>query len=444
VSSSKNVRESSPVAKNIRGRSPVTSRTMESSGGRDGSGRAKETPPGPPGASPSASPTLSAMLNRQRQKIEEDERSRNSNGSQRRPDPSSSPNLDNRNKSVEEYHTPPQSSIKSPEAAIQQPRRPEKTISSSARARYERALHPRGEFGGRPRGSRDGGDEEGSVSSSTAGDTEEVSKVTSHSPSMVLKRLQQRRERGRGALEDPSVDSRSSTTVDLRTTSSASMQSYRSMSHGQLGGGPGRSASPVAGGGPGRSASPVRSSSPVAEARRKFEGDRRSSRPTPAERDMHALPSDEEDELVTRAERSLFSQNARTLAESRKAANDSFGRNTSSPIPPLHRRQSSEENRALDTLAAKTSMGGDAALHAGPSSSAAARYMDSIKARRAVKQPVSYAEPSLNSKLRRGDVYFPKTTPESSHEPSGGRHEDRSTSKEADEMLKDLAGPVRS
>mmetsp|Transcript_8802 Transcript_8802/g.13134 ORF Transcript_8802/g.13134 Transcript_8802/m.13134 type:complete len:577 (-) Transcript_8802:103-1833(-) len=33
--------------------------------------------------------------------------------------------------------------------------------------------------------------------------------------------------------------------------------------------------------------------------------------------------------------------------------------------------------------------------------------------RRAVKQPISYAEPSLNSKLRRGDVFFPKNDVES-------------------------------
>jgi hypothetical protein len=200
------------------------------------------------------------------------------------------------------------------------------------------------------------------------------------------------------------------------------MHSYRSKSYNQVGDGT------------------VRSSSPVAEARRKFEGNRRMSRPTPAERDMHALPSDEEDELA-RAERNVFSHNGR-------ARSDSFGRNTPSPIPTEHSLQSfdspSAERRALDSLAAKTSMGGNAGLRGAgsASSAAAARYMDSIKARRSVKQPVSYAEPSLNSKLRRGDVYFPKTTPESSREASGHRHEE--TGKEADEMLKDLAGPVRS
>lgn len=43
------------------------------------------------------------------------------------------------------------------------------------------------------------------------------------------------------------------------------------------------------------------------------------------------------------------------------------------------------------------------------SESVTSRFIAAGKSRRRVKQPVSYAEPSLNSKLRRGDVYFPKS-----------------------------------
>ena len=35
--------------------------------------------------------------------------------------------------------------------------------------------------------------------------------------------------------------------------------------------------------------------------------------------------------------------------------------------------------------------------------------MAGLRATRKVKQPISYAEPSTKSKLRRGDVLFPKT-----------------------------------
>lgn len=68
--------------------------------------------------------------------------------------------------------------------------------------------------------------------------------------------------------------------------------------------------------------------------------------------------------------------------------------------------------------------------------------------RRNVKQPVSYAEPPLNSKLRRGDVYFPKKGQMNSieKEDSGGNQTidseyqsfGKSRKKDVDDVLKDL------
>mmetsp|Transcript_19173 Transcript_19173/g.39445 ORF Transcript_19173/g.39445 Transcript_19173/m.39445 type:complete len:403 (+) Transcript_19173:322-1530(+) len=53
------------------------------------------------------------------------------------------------------------------------------------------------------------------------------------------------------------------------------------------------------------------------------------------------------------------------------------------------------------------------ATMAAPQPSSASKFSGPIKSlrRRSVKKPISYAEPPLNTKLRRGDTFFPKTSP---------------------------------
>jgi hypothetical protein len=64
----------------------------------------------------------------------------------------------------------------------------------------------------------------------------------------------------------------------------------------------------------------------------------------------------------------------------------------------INRSSLNDEIRKLDEIANGP--------HGGTASGS--KVLKSTSRRRAVKQPISYAEPSLNSKLRRGDVFFPK------------------------------------
>ncbi|KAL3805181.1 hypothetical protein ACHAWO_006966 [Cyclotella atomus] len=88
-----------------------------------------------------------------------------------------------------------------------------------------------------------------------------------------------------------------------------------------------------------------------------------------------------------------------------------------SALAPLSPQSMSAEIEQLDAMANNV-IGGDA-------SSRAARKV------RNVKQPVSYAEPSTKSKLRRGDVIFPKVDAQTKYQQS---NTDKTTAK----VLKDL------
>jgi Shugoshin C terminus len=348
----------------------------------------------------------------------------------------------------------------------EQPRRPEKTASASARARYEKALQPRaftgpsttrniGRLGAKTRFlNSDSEDEDPSgrtdgelevqppLAPTEPSPSEKVSGLKS--PSLVLKRLQQRRVKERMANDERmsntsdtgSVISTStytsalSTNVDHLSTISGSTNS-RAESRRRL----------VALRVVAKSNSDIPAGSPFDEG----DGPARSA----SARDFGSFRNpDGGDEIMGQSDPasyvgSLSTRNLKTyggttdfespVLSTRNATSESpvlsgrfvYGSPAASDSPVLSGKYSygsttgaeysnnlspdsmMKESNALDAMAATVSQ--PTIISPPPNADAAtSRFATTGKLRRSVKQPISYAEPTLNSKLRRGDIYFEK------------------------------------
>lgn len=337
--------------------------------------------------------------------------------SSRMPDPSSSPKIVSRatnssqgvGSNGEPHRTPPHFHAKAQEQqvekhAVNQPRRPEKSISASARARYEKALQPRGYNSHMKDPSADRAMQVETKIDATM-------EPARNSPGTVLRRLQQRRQKS--DRFQPSMDANSNPIpgMDMR-------RSNRPLRH-----------------------------PPV----------------LPTENgDISELYDDNGRKLERRsAGRNAASQNSGGSYRSSQndPENNSYQRSRSQNNPAAKKLSPDSMNaeiRALDAMAGSyRKPGGDSPTNSASSSSSSSRYA-ALKQRRSVKQPISYAEPPLNSKMRRGDEYFPRRTgsqnednavsPDSSPEDlSGTRRASRNRAGASpDEVLKDLGAAVRS
>jgi len=107
--------------------------------------------------------------------------------------------------------------------------------------------------------------------------------------------------------------------------------------------------------------------------------------------------------------------------------------NGSTPESQLTKSPSSERKRQsqkavlniVDTF--EQSGSGKTEVDKDQNSSTASRFQGPIKSlrRRSVNRPISYAEPALNTKLRRGDTYFPKARPAMTSDDAENRRDDQ-------------------
>jgi len=269
------------------------------------------------------------------------------------------------------FHTPPSSvpvASNSDTSKGPSPQRPEKMASSSVRARYDAALSINN--------SRSKSDQQKNQPPNPKTTGSEGSKIeTSHSPTLVLRRLQQRRTKEKtNNVEESSGDPPPESSLVRRAVISSSKgvsKENNGLSENSVG--------------------------------RRFEGrlmdeNTSSSNETKEKRILTIKGSSSKASSFQKSPvGKIFSnQQANSGSPFRRSGVSRIG-NTMTP-DIMH-----AEIRQLDAIANASSTSASSA----PADTSSG-FSSTFSKRRNIKHPVSYTEPSLNSKLRRGDVYFPK------------------------------------
>ena len=317
----------------------------------------------------------------------------------------------------DELKTPPHSAQKSPDD-VEQPRRPEKTVSVVARARYENALQPRnlpvnqsvGRLRTQPTDPAMSTPDSKQRDPSAEGPKKENKSDSGTKASLVLKRLQQRRVKERMAGEASPASSASLPPTQTNSSSSPSVSSVVSSYEAAVK----------------RQGDKIRP-----QPQRKFSA-RTNRSPSP----MSAYPPSDEEDIPTKGQ-----ERARELQHlARRTAENGMKKPTElTPDPgfvprsskPMSAETIRAEIRNLDAIANSYPQPSPP-VSTSPPGTSSSRFNATGKLKRNVRQPMSYAEPSLSSKLRRGDIYFAKEKSD-----AAGR--------QGDELMNDMSSnPIRS
>jgi len=266
------------------------------------------------------------------------------------------------------YATPPHT-YQSPESPDSEggPRRPEKSGAAAARARYEKALQPRGSFQGGPRRHQKTSGIDGDAgtvgnAASSGGFDRKLENANNFTSSPASFRVEARlKERALSASVRNTISN-----LDTKTFSS----SMRDVQPQQQ---------------------------PPWSARPSL------NKPFGAKSwdDIGEIPMEDSPPN----HKNGFSRNGSTTSASSSYTLRALSRNR----PWDSSNQPTAESNPRNTTAAQPGPLQQSGSFEDKSFSSSSRFVAAGKSRRrSVKQPVSYAEPSLNSKLRRGDVFFEK------------------------------------